>query len=328
MNRLLTGVLLSAVACMPAASQSSVPAATEQKTGSEQTADWHFDKPEVLRLIALNEAAAQDGEATHADRKRLVIIYSNLGVLYTDAGMLLKSENAIRRAIVLLANGPQDQLADEIGQLAVLHMAMDQVRQAERGELQALQIREGVADPVGIALAESDLASLYGLERKFPKALDYSERAYDVLADRQDVGLPNRIGVRQTLGFALTSMRNCDRGIEVLKDALDLAKSSPGPGSLSVGCSEYVLGVGYWHCSDRDHAAEWLERGTTDMRAEYGWAHAMYVNAMKQYARFLRANGQRGAAASAEAVVHQAESVVDVNALTGRAQGFRSSPSN
>ena len=36
---------------------------------------------------------------------------------------------------------------------------------------------------MGIALAESDLASLYGLERKFPKALDYAERAYDVLVD-------------------------------------------------------------------------------------------------------------------------------------------------
>ncbi|MFZ1939307.1 MAG: hypothetical protein WBA18_10120 [Terracidiphilus sp.] len=326
MIRLLTGVLLSAAACAPAICQSSTP--TAQKADAAQIADLNLQKPDVLRLIALNESAARNSEATHADPKRLVIFYKNLGILYADAGMPLKAVDAFGQAIALLKNGPQDELAEEIGQLAVLHVALNKMRQAEKEELQALQIREAVADPVGIARAQSALAGLYDEERKFSVAADYAEKAYNILADRPDVAVADRIGVRHTLGFALTGMRNCERGIEVLKDGHDLALKSPGIGMATLAYSEYVLGFGYWHCGDRVTAATWLERGTTDMRADFGWSRAAYVNVMKQYARFLREGGQQDAAVSAEAVVHQAESVVDASTLADRAAGFRSTGSH
>jgi tetratricopeptide (TPR) repeat protein len=323
MNRLLAGVLLSFAAGTVAAGQTASTAAPDQKTVPAQVADWHFDKPEVLRLIALNESVARDGESAHADCKRMAMIYSNLGILYADVGMSLKAEDAFRQAIALLRDGPQDQLADVTEQMAALHLAMNKVPEAEKEEIGAFKIRQAVGDPVGIALAESTLAGLYDEERKFAKAADYAGKAYDVLANRQDVSALDRIGVRHTLGFALTGMRDCDRGIEVLKEGLDLAKTTPGIEPTSVGYGEYVLGYGYWHCGDRDHASLWMERGTTDMRAEFGWGHAIYVNAMKQYARFLRESGRQDAAVSAEAVVNQAESVVDAGALTGRTEGFR-----
>jgi tetratricopeptide (TPR) repeat protein len=326
MTRLLTGVLLSVVAGATAISQSKPVPAPDQKAGSAQMADWNLDKPAVLRLIALNEAEARD-EATRADRKRLVMIYSNLGILYADAGMFLKAEDAVRRAIALLKNGPQDQLADQTEQLAVVHLAMSKMPQAEKEEKRALQIREAVGDPVGTALSESALAGLYGAERKSTKSLDYAERAYAVLAEHAGVSVADRVGVRHTLGFALTSTHHCDRGIGILEDALALTKINPGAGTMSPGYSEYLLGFGYWQCGDQNHAAEWLERGTTDMRGAYGWGHVMYVNAMKQYAQFLRESGQQQAAASAEAVVHQAETVVDASSLTGRSEGFRSAGS-
>jgi hypothetical protein len=135
---------------------------------------------------------------------------------------------------------------------------------------------------------------------------------------------PVRIGVRQTLGYALIGTRHCDRGLALLRDALELTKNSPGVFRTEVGYSEYFLGFAYWRCGDRGHASEWLERGTGDMRAEYGWDLLMYVHAMKNYARFLRENGQREAALMAEAVVNQADSVVDATTLTGMADGFRS----
>jgi tetratricopeptide (TPR) repeat protein len=322
MIRLLTGALLPLVAGMAVISQTNAVAAPQEKAGSAQRVDADHDKPEMLRLIAAYEAAARDPQAKHSIASQ-VKIYSNLGILYEDAGMGLKAEDAVRRAIALLKNGPQDQLAEEIDQLAVLDVAMGKMGQAEKDELREMQIREKGADPVGIALAQNSLAGMYDEERKFAKALVYAERAYDTLANRADVRAPDRIRTEQTLGFALTGTRNCDRGIELLKDAFELARSSPEVNSLEVGYSEYVLGFGYWHCGDRGHASEWLERGTTDMRADYGWDKLMYVNAMKQFARFLRENGQREAAESAEAVVNQAESVVDASALTGRAEGFR-----
>jgi len=70
----------------------------------------------------------------------------------------------------------------------------------------------------------------------------------------------------------------------------------------------------------RDHAALLLQRSTTDLKAEFGWSHAIYVHAMKQYALFLRQDGQLQEAAAAAAVVHQAESVVDASTLVGRTE--------
>jgi tetratricopeptide (TPR) repeat protein len=327
MFRLLTGVLLFVVAGVAVIGQSNSAPAPQRNAGSAQLEDSQPDKANVLRLIALNEAAARQGEATHADRKRLVMIYSNLGVLYGDAAMYLKAEDAVRRAVVLLKDGPQDQLAEQIEQLAVLHVAMHKLGLAEKDEMQDMQIREAVGDPVGIAIAQNSLAGLYDEEQKFGKALGYAQKAYDVLADRTEVSAVDRIGVRQTLGFAMTGSRNCDRGIELLKDAMELAKTSAGVSDMKVGYSEYLLGFGYWHCGDRTHASEWLERGSSHMRSDYGWDHALYVNAMTQYARFLRENGQREAAVTVEAVVNQAESVVDAGALTGRTEGLRSAGS-
>jgi len=316
MTRLIAGILWLAMASMPAISQSS----------STRKVDWRQDKAQVLRLIDWNEAEVRKAEVTHGDREHLVSKYSALAVLYTDAGMGLKTEDAFRRALALLKDGPQDRLADELEQLGVLQMAMGELRQAERDEMQALEIRQALGDPVGLALAESQIAGIYDFERKFAKARDHAEKAYDALAGRADVDAADRIGVWHTLGFALTGLQNCERGIEVLKDALEMARSNPGPGDASLGYSEYLLGFGYWQCSDRDHAAAWLQRGTTDMTAEFGFGHAMYVNAMKQYAQFLRQYGQLEEAVAAEAVVHQAESVVDANTLTTRAGSRLSSP--
>jgi hypothetical protein len=139
-----------------------------------------------------------------------------------------------------------------------------------------------------------------------------------------EVAAPDRIGVRHTLGFALTGTRNCTRGIDVLQDALAIAENSPQISRKSVGYSEYVLGSAYWHCGVQANASKWLERGTDDMKADYGWGRAMYINAMKQYARFLQQDGRKEAALSAQAVVSQAESVVDANSLADKSTAFRS----
>lgn len=327
MIRLLTGVLLSAVAGMTAISQANPAAAPEQQAGSRQHTDWLQDKAEVLRMVDLDEAQVREGEASHADRKRLAATYCELGVLYMDAGMVLKAEDAYHRAIALLKDGPRDQLANEPEQLVVLQTGMSEFQKAKRNEMQALEIRQTLADPLGVALAENAIAGIYDVQGKFAKAQNYAERAYEALAGRTDVSAQDRIGVWHTLGFALTGLHDCDRGIDVLKDALEMARSSPGWGDASLAYSEYMLGFGYWHCRDQDHAAVWLQRGTTDLRAEFGLSHAIYVNAMKEYARFLRQYGKLEDAVSAEAVIHQAESVVDANTLTGRIEGSRSAGS-
>ncbi len=322
MIRILTGILLSAVAAVAALSQSHPTTALAQQAGASQTA-WLQDKAEVLRQINLREAEARSGEANHADPGRLAANYSSLAFLYMDAGMGLKAEDAFHRSIALLKDGPQDRLADQMEQLGVLQTGMGELRQAEKAELQALEIRRSLRDPVAIALTEELIAGVYDVERKFTRARHYAQEAYDALVGRADVSVPNRIKVWHALGFTLTGLHDCDRGIDVLKEALEMARNSAGWGDASVAYSEYALGFGYWHCSDQENAAVWLQRGTTDMKAEFGWSHATYVYAMKQYALFLRHFGRTDDAVSVEAVVRQAESVVDASTLTDRSEALR-----
>jgi tetratricopeptide (TPR) repeat protein len=327
MNRFLTGLLMFALTVLPgtiASGQSNAVGTLVQSSAPPQSTTVESDNSESLRQIAELEAEARSSEHGQADRNRRIAIYVHLGNLYANAGMYLKAEGAMHRAIPLLKNGPQDELALELGQLGVLHVQMKNIDQAHRDEMQALRVREAIGDPIGIALTWNDIAGLYDEEHKFRKALDYGQKAYAALANRTELEPDDRIAVRQTLGYALTATRNCDVGIPILKDALELSISSFGPENSKLGYAEYVLGFGYWHCGEWGRAADWLERGTTRMKADFGWNRSLYLNAMRQYARFLRESGQLEAAVNAEAVVNQADAVVDARTLTGMTEGFRS----
>src|SRR5580692_8974481 len=72
-------------------------------------------KQELLRRIALYEAAEQSAERTHPGLESMVKIYGNLAALYEDADMFAKSQVTMRREISMLRSGPQDELADAIG---------------------------------------------------------------------------------------------------------------------------------------------------------------------------------------------------------------------
>jgi len=326
MIRLLQGILVLILIAPIAAAQPNIPSNPQAKATATAFTIGQLSKPHLLRLIALNEAAVRSAKAAHEAPARIAQIYENLGGLYADAALYLKSEDAMRRAIAYLKNGSQRELANEIGQLAVVDLELGNPRQAEHDELQVLRIRQEIGDPVTTALAWNELAGLYDEQQKFKQAVHFAERAYEVLGDRPDVSAGDRISVREALGFALTGARDCARGIPILEEGLAIAQSHHVEDSLQLGYAEYVLGFGYWHCDDQGNAALWLERGTARMKADFGWNRSIYLNAMRQYARFLRSTGQFEAAASAEAVVNEAEAVVDAQSLTGRADGFLSNP--
>jgi tetratricopeptide (TPR) repeat protein len=311
MIRSLIAVLMMALACASANGQpDGMTTAAAAENVPQSNAEFP-GKPELLRRIALYETAARNAEATQAGHESLVKIYTNLGALYEDASMYLKSEDAMRKAISLLEAGPQDQLAEEIGHLAVLHVAMGELREAEKDQMEALQIRETVGDPVGIALTWNDLADLYVKQRHYKKALGYAQRAMDILGDRPDVSPPDRIAVRQTLALAFCGSRDYQSAIPLLKDAIELSKISSGADSLEVGIDYYLLGYVDWQSGDMIGAEEWMGRGITRMKVDLGWGHTIYVNAIRQYARFLKETGHMEEAASAQAEARQSEAVVD-----------------
>lgn len=307
---------------MAAAAQANVSAMPQPASSAMETPAGQPDKQSLLDRIALDEATTRQAEQADLAAATIAKLYEHLESQYADAGLYLKAEDAAHRAIAYLKDGSQNELAEEYTQAAILDVLMKNTKQAERDEMQALRVRKEIGDPVSIARTWKDLAGLYDVEEKFPKALGYAEQAYAVLADRPDVSADNRVAIRQAFGLALTATRQCARGIPVLQDSVAILESSEGEIGLGVGYGQYLLGIGYWHCGDRDHAAEWLERGTTRMRADYGWQQTIYVDAMRHYADFLRSTGQMEAAATAEAVINQADAVVDAQSLAGRAESF------
>jgi tetratricopeptide (TPR) repeat protein len=280
------------------------------------------DQTELNRRIGLYEAAERSAEKGHLTHASMVKIYSNLTALYEDAGMYPQSEGVMRRWILLLRAGPQDELAEAISHLAALHVVMKDLRQAEKEQMQALRIRENIGDPVGIALSQSDLADLYIKQRHFRQALDDAQKAMAVLAEDAKVDVANRIAVRETLAFALCGLKQCAAAIPVLKDAIELANISYGEDSLSVGVGTYILGYTAWQQGDMAHAGAWMERGTSKMKANFASGQAIYIKAMAQYAHFLRQRGQLEMAAAAEREMRQANAVVDARTLSGGLTAF------
>ena len=148
-------------------------------------------------------------------------------------------------------------------------------------------------------------------------------RAMPVLADNPKVDVGDRIAARQTLALSLCGLKQCGQAIQLLKDALEMQKSAYGAGSLLVGAGEYLLGYAYWQNGDMEDAADLMARGTARMKIDLGWGHTIYLNAMTQYARFLRQRGQLEAATTAEREIKMANAVVDARESTASSSARR-----
>jgi tetratricopeptide (TPR) repeat protein len=312
---LLIGLTIGAVHA-----QQSEDTAPQSVPATRSTEAEFPSRPELLRRIDVYEGLAQQAKTSHSTNASLLKIYSQLGILYADAGMFSKSEAAMERAVAMMQAGPKDQLAVALGHLAEVHIALGDMHQAEKEQLEALRIRAGVGDPIGIALARSDLAALYVRERKYAKALELATQAMDVIGDNQLAEVTDRIAIRQILATALCDCHDCARAVPLLKDAIDSATNAFGPDSLSVGIASSVLGYVYWRSGDLADASAWMEQGIAKMKADLGWGHPIYLNAVSVYAKLLRQLGHMEEADTAEREVRQAHSVVDARSFVARAQ--------
>ena len=322
MSIALMTVVVIGLAGVPANGQQAGGGAPQTAAGLGGSDAVFPDKPELLRRIALYEAAERSAERAHPGMESMVRIYSNLAALYEDACMYSRSEEVMHREIAMLRSGPQDELADAIGHLAVLHIAMGEMRQAEKDDFEALRIRESMGDPVGVALTWTGLADVDIKQRHYKQALDYAQRAMAVLAENPKVDVADRIVVRQTLAYALCGLKECGQAIPILKDAIEMEKSSYGADSLMVGTGYLSSRIHILANGDMEDAAELMARGTARMKVDLGWGHTIYLNAMTQYARFLRQRGQKEAAATAEREIKMANAVVDARSLTTSSSAF------
>jgi len=274
---------------------------------------------ETLRRLKVYETAAREAEATHASDAMKAQIYTRLASLSMDAGMYDQSEAALEHAISLLRNADlNDRLAEDLSYLGMLHVETGKMRQAEREELEALKLREGLGDRLGLARSWDALAGLYAGERKYAIARDYARRAMDEFSVNQGADVTDNISSRFKLSQILCLMKECPSAILLLKDSIDLAKAAFHPEDYPIGIGEFLLGYAYWRSGDPGDAAQYMKHGTFLMKQQLGWGHPTYLNALGYYARFLRENRRVDDARDVELQIRQAEAVVDVHSLQTR----------
>jgi hypothetical protein len=64
-----------------------------------------------------------------------------------------------------------------------------------------------------------------------------------------------------------------------------------------------------------DLASKYMEHGTGIMKEQLGWGHPTYLNALMQYARFLREDRRVEDAEAVERQIRLADAVVDVHSI-------------
>jgi tetratricopeptide (TPR) repeat protein len=277
-------------------------------------------RAEILRQITVYEAAIKEAESAHVSDVVVAKGYTRLASLYEDEARYSQSEAALEHAISLLRRDSElrGQLAEDISRLGLLHAEMGKLREAEGEELEALKLREGVGDSLEIARSWNSLAGLYLRHRKYAAARDFSRRAMDEFSVNQRAGVVDRVSSRFALALALCSMKDCPSAIPLLKDGIDIAKTAFRPNDFPVGIGEYLLGLAYWRSGDLFDAGRYMEQGTAIMKEQLGWGHPAYLNAMKQYALFLRKSRRSDDAKAVERQIRMAEAVVDVHSIPTR----------
>jgi len=296
------------------------PQAVSGETPFPSHAEW-------IRQIAVYEDALKRAEASHQPDDVRVRLYASLATLYENVARYAQAEDAWKRAIALVPTGAQDELAEELRGLALLQIAKGDMRSAKENELSALKIRTKQGETVEVAKLWGDLADWYIAEKQFATAVDYARKALNVLQDDPKVAMQDRIEIRERAANALCGNKQSREAIPLLLQAHEIAKGFYGPGSAQAGATEYLLGHAYWQSRDMDAAAEWLERGVEKIKLDLGWGHPIYVNALTEYARFLRERGNEDAASAIEHELRKESQVVDVGSLAANSGASSSLPS-
>src|ERR1700730_2765811 len=203
-----------------------MPRAVDEAGPASATANTaEATKQNVMRQIALAEAAVRQAEAAHESNVVLSKAYVQLGLWYQNAAHWARSEAALDHAVFLLrhTSEPDADLATAISQLATLHVTMGKLREGEREEQEALRLRVNLGDQLQIARSRDDLAILYLAKQKYEKARDFARQAEAEFVKNVQADVLDRVTARVTLAEALCHLKDFRSAIPPLKTAVDEA---------------------------------------------------------------------------------------------------------
>jgi tetratricopeptide (TPR) repeat protein len=289
----------------------------------QQTAPEIPTRAEGLRQIAMYEAAIKDARSARASDVVMATMFSRLASLNVDAGRYGESEAALEQAISLWRRSPASsgELAKDIDTLGWVHVEMGKMRQAERDDLEALKLREGVGDSLEIARSWNSLAALYLRWNRYVTARDFARRAMDEFALNPRADVVDKVSSQFGLSMALCSMKDCPSAISLLKEGIRIANATFQPKAFPIGVGYFLLGYAYWQSGQLSEADEFMREGTAIMKGQLGWGHPFYLKALRQYALFLRKSKRQEDAKVVEHEIRQAEAVVDVDSIETRRSG-------
>jgi hypothetical protein len=330
--RLVISPIVALLLSLACAGQQVTPGDSKGAAARQTGSSGEEFKESLLHRIAIAETAVRQAESARAGNAELGSLYAQLALLYEDAAQFERSEVTLEHSVSLLRHTPgaganltmaNDQqaalqvamLATAVAQLGSLHVAMRKLRESEGEEQEALRLRVKLGDQVMVARSWNDLAALALAERKFPKARDFAQRALNEFTANDQAAAIDRLSARYALAMAFCNLKNYASAVPIIKDAIEEGKAKLVPGDFPIGFGTFLLGYAYWKAGDMPDAAENLRVGTIGMSEQLGWGHPSYLEALKQYAKFLRENRQADVASAVELRIRQAESVVDVHAL-------------
>ena len=276
-------------------------------------------KQTMERQITLFEEAVRKNEADHAADVKLGRLYSQLGLLYEAVGLWNRSESAFGRAVALFRRdgASNAELATALADTGSMHNAMGKMRESEKEEKEALQIRETLNDQLQIARSRGDLAALAVAQQKYERGRDLAQQAVAEFITNPKAQPSDLITARYILALAYCHLKDYAQAIPLLAKATEDAQIK-AKSELTVGFGEFLLGYAYWRSGDAASANGHMGEGIARMKSELGWGHPSYLNALSYYAKFLRDTKHVEMAEATEREIRRAQSTVDVRALDTR----------
>lgn len=274
-------------------------------------------KQELMRRIAVEEAAVRQAEAAHATDVELGRAYWRLGLSCEDAAELGRAEAAFGRSESLFRRVANDgsELATALDSMGILHAAQGKMREAEKEERESLGLREKLGNRLQMAKSWNTLAGLLLAQHKFDKAKDFAQKAAEEFMANDQANPSDRASSRYALAMALCWLKDCPSAVPLLKAAVSDAKVTMSAHDWPVGYGEFLLGFAYWKSGDIQNAGIEMQTGVADMREQLGWGHPSYLAVLRLYDKYLHETRNVEVANEVERQIHQAEAVVDVGSL-------------